>query len=407
MDPLVGGSLISGGLSAIGGLFTGDKSVKAQKLANESNERIAREANQWNRENMIMQNNWNIEQWNRENEYNSASAQVQRYREAGLNPFLAMTGGASAGTASSLTSADSSPASEVGRQMPIDYSAYNNVFQTLRDLPSQISNAELNGSAVDKNNEEARVASETANQLGIENFYKSRMLRLTVQKMIQDLDVGDATKRNLLADLDAKERENSFFGDYEVNNARKQQYVQGARLLAANAAMKELDKLLGDKSYKWFDKMQRANFARIIAEAKAASAAAGLSKQQEKMVFEQTALSAFDNKVRKQIGMKGIRQLANDLVNSTHYDIEKNRVMSENLGDLWDSEIFRNYAGAAGEAVGGFFNVFGGSETTNMDWNDFGNQTKPDPSGGKTHRGYVRRKTTSTKRFKFKLPKFK
>lgn len=34
------------------------------------------------------QNQWNIEQWNRENAYNLPSAQVQRLRDAGLNPGL-------------------------------------------------------------------------------------------------------------------------------------------------------------------------------------------------------------------------------------------------------------------------------------------------------------------------------
>ena len=171
MNPVVAGSLISGGASLLGGLFQGSQSVKAQKLANQSNERIARENNQWQRENMQMQNDWNIEQWNRENEYNSASAQAQRFREAGLNPYLAMTGGASAGTASSVTSADAGSASEVGRQMPIDYSAYNGVLNTLSQLPLQVAQAENFGASTDKQQAEASVARATAEQLGIENFH--------------------------------------------------------------------------------------------------------------------------------------------------------------------------------------------------------------------------------------------
>ncbi len=182
MNPVVGGAILSGGASLLGSLFQGSQSVKAQKLANQSNERIARLNNEWQRENMRMQNDWNIEQWNRENEYNSASAQAQRFREAGLNPYLAMTGGASAGTASSITSADAGQASEVGRQLPVDYSAYNNVIRTLSELPLQIAQAENLGAATDKQQAEANVAKATAEQLGIENFYKSHIMRLTTKK---------------------------------------------------------------------------------------------------------------------------------------------------------------------------------------------------------------------------------
>lgn len=51
-----------------------------------------REENQRNREYNLMlariQNQWNIEQWQRENDYNSPTAQMARYRAAGLNPDL-------------------------------------------------------------------------------------------------------------------------------------------------------------------------------------------------------------------------------------------------------------------------------------------------------------------------------
>ncbi len=50
--------------------------------------------------------------WNRENEYNTASAQRARLEEAGLNPYLMMSGG-SAGVAGSA-GASSSAASSVG-----------------------------------------------------------------------------------------------------------------------------------------------------------------------------------------------------------------------------------------------------------------------------------------------------
>ena len=41
----------------------------------------------WNERMMDKQNAWNLEQWSREMEYNSPAAQVQRMRDAGLNPL--------------------------------------------------------------------------------------------------------------------------------------------------------------------------------------------------------------------------------------------------------------------------------------------------------------------------------
>lgn len=316
MNPLVAGAAIGGAASLLGGIFQGNQSVKAQKLANKSNERIARENNQWNRENMQLQNDWNIEQWNRENEYNSASAQAQRFREAGLNPYLAMTGGASAGTASSVTSADPGPASEIGRQMPVDYSAYNGVLNTLSELPLQIAQAENFGAATDKQQAEADVARATADQLGIENFYKSRIMRLSVDKMIQDLDIGDTYKKQMRVHLDDMERENALLGDYQVNNARKQQYVQGVRLTASSAALNEINKNIADKHYKWFDEMMASQIAKSYADAAAASAAAGLSRQQTKLVMQQTALANFDNLIRQGLNVKDMKELRKAMVGS-------------------------------------------------------------------------------------------
>lgn len=78
---------------------------------NSTNRQIAQMNNQWsermldkqiayNKEQWNKEAAWNEKMWNMNNEYNSASAQAQRFREAGLNPALVM-GGSNAGTASS------------------------------------------------------------------------------------------------------------------------------------------------------------------------------------------------------------------------------------------------------------------------------------------------------------------
>lgn len=63
--------------------------VRAQKLANETNLQISRETNELNRELANQQNQWNIEQWNRQNEYDKPVNQVARMKEAGLSDAAA------------------------------------------------------------------------------------------------------------------------------------------------------------------------------------------------------------------------------------------------------------------------------------------------------------------------------
>lgn len=82
---------------------------------NQANRDIAQMNNQYNRENLERQIDEQWKMWNAENEYNSASAQRERLEEAGLNPYMMMSGG-SAGTASSMTAPSSAPADISGTQ---------------------------------------------------------------------------------------------------------------------------------------------------------------------------------------------------------------------------------------------------------------------------------------------------
>ena len=86
----------------------GAAQVRAQRTANEANlamneqtnlmnKQIADERNHLEIEMMREQNDWNLEQWNRENEYNSPEQQMQRLRDAGLNPLLFFGGSNSSG----------------------------------------------------------------------------------------------------------------------------------------------------------------------------------------------------------------------------------------------------------------------------------------------------------------------
>lgn len=77
MEPVVTAALIAGAASAVGG---GTQAVAQGKMN--------RKTREWNEKMYGIQRQHALEDWNRVNAYNSPEQQMQRYKEAGLNPHL-------------------------------------------------------------------------------------------------------------------------------------------------------------------------------------------------------------------------------------------------------------------------------------------------------------------------------
>lgn len=84
MGPLTADGLISGVSNLISGLF----GSSSQSKANATNLQIARETNELNRQLYEDQKAFTVDMWNKNNEYNDPSAQMDRLRSAGINPFM-------------------------------------------------------------------------------------------------------------------------------------------------------------------------------------------------------------------------------------------------------------------------------------------------------------------------------
>lgn len=108
--PILGG-IIQGGSGVLGSLLGGIFGSSSQNSANKTNLKIAQMNNEFNERMMQKQMDYNTDMWNKQNEYNTASAQVQRLRDAGLNPYLMMSNGSQIGTASSANSPSMASAS--------------------------------------------------------------------------------------------------------------------------------------------------------------------------------------------------------------------------------------------------------------------------------------------------------
>lgn len=113
------------GLQMAGSLPSAIGNVVSTAIANRANRDIMREQAEFNASEAEKQRSWTREQWELQNAYNAPSAAVERLKEAGLNPALALSGlgqnGAAAGSGASA-SAGGTLSSMAAQFSPIDVS---------------------------------------------------------------------------------------------------------------------------------------------------------------------------------------------------------------------------------------------------------------------------------------------
>lgn len=93
------GSLVSGlfGLTSQAVNYSNQMGLAQRQF--EYDKELLQQQNEFNRQQALESYQRNVEQWNRENEYNAPAAQVQRLKDAGLNPHLVYGHGSIANTA--------------------------------------------------------------------------------------------------------------------------------------------------------------------------------------------------------------------------------------------------------------------------------------------------------------------
>lgn len=81
------GAAIGGAIGAIGSVANGLIGKKGAKESRKWEEQQAQIQRDWNEQMMDKQNQFTVDMWNRTNEYNTPEQQVQRMKDAGLNPL--------------------------------------------------------------------------------------------------------------------------------------------------------------------------------------------------------------------------------------------------------------------------------------------------------------------------------
>lgn len=115
--------------SAVGGVVSTNKTNRSNMAINQMN-------NDFNAAEAQKARDFQLDMWNRENEYNTASSQRQRLSQAGLNPYLMMSGG-NAGVASSVGSSSPATAAPPLSMQRQDFSGLTNSLSTALQIANQ------------------------------------------------------------------------------------------------------------------------------------------------------------------------------------------------------------------------------------------------------------------------------
>lgn len=176
------------GSNVLGSLLGGIGAVKAQKLANEANIKMTQMNNDAQVALWREQRDYNTEMWNKQNEYNSASAQRQRLEDAGLNPYLMMSGG-DAGSASSL-----SHQGLPNTQAPHVESGAGLIQETTKNIIDSVGSVAQLGITF----AQQRKADEEAKALAIQNEYLEDEIKLRLAQKRREYHVYDSTAADVI-----------------------------------------------------------------------------------------------------------------------------------------------------------------------------------------------------------------
>lgn len=130
-------------IPVVGNVASAVGNAVSTNKTNKSNMAINRMNNEFNAAEAQKVRDFQLDMWNRENEYNTASAQRQRLSEAGLNPYLMMSGG-NAGTASSVGSTSPASAASPLSMQRQDFSGLSNTLSTALQIANQTKETNAN-----------------------------------------------------------------------------------------------------------------------------------------------------------------------------------------------------------------------------------------------------------------------
>lgn len=282
--------------------------VASQLGANKANRDIAQMNNQFNSIEAQKVRDYNTMMWNENNRYNDPSAQVQRLREAGLNPAFAL-GQVASGMVSSQPSSGNAASSSGNPQMqPFQLGGIYSQYQKLE-------NEKLLTDAQVRN-----IDADTAGKV-IDNSTKHLLNENTINKLISETESNkEQTKYQQISNRYGDELIQSQIAR---NNSQAASADAQARLNIADAVIRELEGVN-------MPAMIKLRLSEIASNIATNVSIQGLNKEKAK--------SEIENRLESAARQHGIR-LDNDI---------KSRTADAIVAKQW----IDNISGAVGTATG-------------------------------------------------------
>ena len=193
-------------------IMTNKANRNIAESTNKANFQIAQMNNEYNERQLDKQIQTQWDMWNAENKYNDPSAQMERFRNAGINPYNAV-GQISSGNASSMTPPTANTADTSGTQLmgtpmqTADFSSLQGLRGVARNFIDLInSQEETKGKQLDNQSKE------------IENTYKADMFKVEMYKKM--LDSG-LTKRQIKSfDIENQFKPEMMSSELQIRNTQ-------------------------------------------------------------------------------------------------------------------------------------------------------------------------------------------
>lgn len=332
-----------GAISSIGSMIGQNRAIRQQIKAQQ-------QENQKNREYNLMlartQNQWNLEQWQRENDYNSPTAQMARFRAAGLNPNLIygqMSNGASSPTLTSGAASSPTDMSAIGNKRN-----FGQAMQEMLNMEMQKAQIEAIKAGTEKTKADTDNTRETTKGLTIDNMYRAAQHEQTLEIGGMNIQLGKSTLK-----LNDQQMENLKAGLIEISakveninqsTAESRRRVQQMDLDEQRAAAREIRE----------QAMHNATLQQVYNENRKILAEAKISEQQfAEMVATEAARSyglALDNRGKEIANNNAILQGINIDYNNQliRYDSEYERELNDKRTNvMFGNEHEANFTYAA------------------------------------------------------------
>lgn len=227
------------GTAGASSAITGAAGVGSTIASNKANKQIAQMNNEFNERMLDKQINYNKEAyqtqvndawrfWNATNEYNAPESQVQRFRDAGLNPYLAIDNAGLASVQSTPSQQGINPPTATPYQA--DYSGIGQAISNAVGIYNQ-----------------TKLSNEQAQQLKIENSVLATEKMLQFKEMIartNDLEFKTWAEKQMFT-LE-KQLQQANYDEKQIDIAMKQGQLvlQSQQIISGNENLKVLPKQL-------------------------------------------------------------------------------------------------------------------------------------------------------------------